>query len=152
LLTRQLAEEIYSSPVGDPFGGAPALSYLGPRARWLYNAVLASLDLKRTDEIAILTTTQDVYVSICVSVPAFNYCRIARTVTEATKVVVIIHEFGYAFPDLAARVSEWRARGITIIEDCAHVVGLALDGGFVGSFGDYALFSLSKILPTPVGG
>jgi hypothetical protein len=152
LLTPQLAEEISSSDIGDPFGGAPSRSYLGPRARWLYNLVLASLGLGRTDEIAILTTSQDVYVSICVSIPAFNYCRISRVVTEATKVVVVIHEFGYVLPNLAARAAEWRARGITIIEDCAYLVGLSIPGGLVGSFGDYALFSLSKILPTPAGG
>jgi hypothetical protein len=152
LLTPQLAEEICASAAGDAFAGTSASSFLGPRARWLFNAVLASLDLTRSDEIAILTTSQDVYVSICVSVPSFNYCRIARAVTEATKVVVVIHEFGYAFPDLAAHADEWRARGITIIEDCAHVAGLVVDGRVVGSFGDYGLFSLSKILPTPVGG
>jgi hypothetical protein len=152
LLTPQLAEEISSSPVGDPFGGVSMHSFLGPRGRWLYNVVLASLNLSRTDEVAILTTSQDVYVSICISVPAFNYCRIGRVVSEATKVVVVIHEFGYVLPNLAALSAEWRDRGITIIEDCAHVVGLEIEGGLVGSFGDYALFSLSKVLPTPVGG
>src|SRR5262249_42281021 len=150
LLTPELAKMIRASPASDPFAGVPAQNYLGPRGRWLFSAVLASLNLSRTDEVAILTTTGDTYVSICVSVPAFNFCRISRVVTEATKVVVVIHEFGYAFPDIAARTEEWRARGLIVIEDCAHVVGLPVGGPLVGSFGDYAFFSLSKILPTPV--
>ncbi len=152
LLTPALAETISASAIGDPFGGVVADTYLGPRARWLFSAVLASLDLARTDEIAILTTSNDVYVSICVSVPAFNFCRISRVVTDATKIVVVVHEFGYAFPDIAAQAADWRARGMVIIEDCAHVVGLLVDGKPVGSFGDFSFFSLSKILPTPVGG
>lgn len=152
LLTPELTETIRASGTSAPFGDIAADHHLGPRARWLFSAVLGSLNLDRTDEIAILTTTGDVYVSICVSVPAFNHCRISRVVTDTTKVVVIVHEFGYAFPDIVSRVTEWRARGIIVIEDCAHVIGMRVGGQPIGSFGDYSFFSLSKILPTPVGG
>jgi hypothetical protein len=73
-------------------------------------------------------------------------------VTDATKVVIVVHEFGYAFPDIAKKCEQWRSHGLLIIEDCAHLVGLDLPEGRVGSFGDFVLVSLPKILPTTIGG
>lgn len=149
--TAEHDEHLRSLPEDDPFP-FPHYENWGPRAKWLLSCVLNLLDLDRLDEIAILTTTDWTYVSTCLSVTAFNFSRISRVVTDATKAVIVVHEFGYVYPEIAEKVEEWRSKGIVVIEDCAHLVGLALSNGHVGSFGDFTLVSLSKILPTPTGG
>lgn len=152
-LTREGEALLRAAPQTEPFAGdGMAWHYVGPSGRWLLAGLLASLGLKREDEIAILTTSGETYVSICVSVPAFNHARISRVVTPTTRVVIVIHEFGYVFDDIAARIAHWRAEGITVIEDCAHVLGLRIDGATVGGLGDFALYSLSKLVPIESGG
>jgi hypothetical protein len=39
-----------------------------------------------------------------------------------------------------------------LIEDCAHTFDSKLDGKLVGTFGDFAIYSLSKIFPMEEGG
>jgi hypothetical protein len=145
----RLAEE----PDSDPFGtGADMHSYFGPSGRWLLAAALASLNLTRSDEIALLTTSDETYISTCVSVTAFNFAKISRLVTADTRVVIVVHEFGYVFEDIRRRVEHWREQGIVVIEDCAHIVGFEVDGVRVGEIGDLALYSLPKIVPVESGG
>src|ERR1700733_3274195 len=56
--------------------------YWGPAGRWLLGSWLGRLGLDRSDVITILTTSQEQYVSICVSVTAFNHAAVARVVTD----------------------------------------------------------------------
>lgn len=144
-------ERIFASSEDDPFP-FPHSKYWGPRAKWLLAEILAQSGLGRHAEVAILTTTDWAYVSTCLSVTAFNYCRISRVVTDATRAVIVVHEFGYPYREIGAKAEEWKKNGILIIEDCAHVIGLELEGCVVGSFGDFSLFSLAKLFPTPCGG
>lgn len=152
-LTSEGASLLSAAPEGDPFAGDDmACQHVGPTARWLLTGVLSSLGLRREDEIAILTTSGETYVSTCVSVTAFNHARISRVVTPATRVVIVIHEFGYVFEDIVARIAGWQADGITVIEDCAHVMGLRIGDTVVGGLGDFALYSLPKLVPVESGG
>ena len=91
-------------------------------------------------------------MSTCVSVTAFNAAGLSRVVTEATRVVIVIHEWGYVGPDLAHRVADWRDRGIYVIEDCAHVCARTAGDQLVGAAGDAVLYSLPKVIPAPAGG
>ncbi len=149
--TQEHSERLCSTPEDDPFPFSH-LKIWGPRAKWLLQHLLSEIGLERTDDIAIVTTSNFTYVSTCLSVTAFNFARISRVVTAATRVVIVVHEFGYVFPDIAKKCEIWRSQGIVVIEDCAHLVGLDLPEGRIGSFGDYTLVSLPKILPTRVGG
>lgn len=152
-VTREGEALLRAAPEGDPFAGdGMPCQYVGPTGRWLLAGLLSSLGLRREDEIAILTTSGETYVSTCVSVTAFNHARISRVVTPATRVVILIHEFGYVLDDAAARIARWQAEGITVIEDCAHVMGLRIDGATVGGLGDFALYSLPKLVPVESGG
>jgi hypothetical protein len=137
-----------------PFSGAENFrNFFAPTGRWLLNALLASLSLSKEDVVTILTTTQDTYISTCVSVTAFNHCGISRVITSQTRVAVIVHEFGYAYPAIKETCERLRRQGIIIIEDCAHVLGLTIENGLMtGSFGDYTLYSLPKVLPVHLGG
>jgi DegT/DnrJ/EryC1/StrS aminotransferase family len=152
-LTREGEALLGAAPENHPFANdGMAWQAFGPTGRWLLAGVLASLGLRREDEIAILTTSGETYVSVCVSVTAFNHARISRMVTPATRVVILIHEFGYVLDGAAAWIARWQADGITVIEDCAHVMGLTVDGAPVGGLGDFALYSLPKLIPVDAGG
>ena len=128
--------------------------YSGSNARSLLNTVLNKLDLSREDTITILTTTQHRYVSTCVSVTSFNYGSISRVIVPSTKVCIVIHEHGYFNSLLSTYIEELRSKGIIIIEDCAHVMGTSQVGDqySFGTLGDYALYSLPKLIDTDSGG
>lgn len=122
-------------------------------ARSLLAKVLESLDLKREDQIAILTTSNETYVSTCVSVTCFNFCSISREVNEKTKVAIFIHEFGYVHEMQDSFLKSLRGSGVYVIEDCAHICGYTDQSDFIpGSLGDCAIFSIPKIFPVRRGG
>ncbi|MFD9286974.1 DegT/DnrJ/EryC1/StrS family aminotransferase [Streptomyces sp. NPDC060030] len=59
----------------------------------------------------------------------------------------------YGNPDPARRLRERCDRlGVPLIEDAAHAIGSFTDGAPVGSFGDAAVFSLSKHVGAKAGG
>ena len=76
---------------------------------------------------------------------------IADRVGSRTAAVYVIHYAGFPGPIRELR-SLCRDRGLALIEDCAHALLSSADGQPLGSFGDAALFSLPKSLPTPDGG
>ena len=76
---------------------------------------------------------------------------IADRVGSRTAAVYVIHYAGFPAPVRDLR-SLCRDRGLALIEDCAHELLSSADGQLLGSFGDAALFSLPKALPTPDGG
>jgi DegT/DnrJ/EryC1/StrS aminotransferase family len=126
--------------------------YWGPTGRWLIGAWLEHLNLDRTDVVTILTTSQERYVSICVSVTAFNHAAISRVLTDRTRVIIAIHEFGYVDTAFPSQCEGWQARGISVLEDCAYTAGIKVGSANVGDYGDAALFSLPKIIPANTGG
>lgn len=74
-----------------------------------------------------------------------HYCldisHVESLITERTKGIMPVHLYGHpaniaAFRDLADR------HGIKLFEDAAQAHGAALDGKKVGTFGDFAMFSL----------
>lgn len=149
-------EHIADAIVGEPSTGLPFDSvrheYWGPTGRWLLGSWLGHLNLDRSDVVTVLTTSQEPYVSICVSVTAFNLASVSRVVTDRTRVIIVIHEFGYVDAAFPKQCEEWRARGIIVLEDCAHVAGITVGSAYIGDYGDAALFSLPKIIPARVGG
>ena len=76
---------------------------------------------------------------------------IAPSVAASARVMFVAHYFG--LPKSLAKVHAWcRARGIVLVEDCAHsYFGRAGDRP-VGHWGDYAAASLSKFFPVTEGG
>lgn len=151
--TIEWRERVAAAPDSHLFAGSEDWhEKFGPSGRWLIAAALAGQELKRTDEIAIVTTSDETYVSLCVSVTAFNFARISRVVTSATRVIILVHEFGLVLDDVTQRVADWKAAGITVFEDCAHLIGVTVDGAEIGTLGDVSFFSLPKIIPATSGG
>lgn len=114
--------------------------------------LISSLGLTRDDEVCILTSTDSNYVSTCVSATIFNYCRLSRIITEQTKLIYVIHEFGLPHPSIFDLAELANNRGIPLVEDCAHTMDSCINNVPVGSIGDYAIYSLTKHFPMKEGG
>jgi hypothetical protein len=123
-----------------------------PSGRAGLDAVLDSLELAPDDEVLITNSSGQRYISPCVTCIVFNHCQPSRVLTDRTRAIVVIHEYGYPHPELIQLCAVARARGIPVIEDCVHSLDSTLNDEPLGSFGDYAIFSLSKVLPVPAGG
>ncbi len=84
-----------------------------------------------------------------------NLCprALAEAISARTRAVVVLHCAGLpaAMDDIEAMCRE---RGLVLIEDCSHAHGSRYRGRLVGTFGDFAAFSLqaSKALSAGEGG
>ncbi|MBQ7739319.1 MAG: DegT/DnrJ/EryC1/StrS family aminotransferase [Desulfovibrionaceae bacterium] len=65
---------------------------------------------------------------------------IEAALTPKTKVVVVVHLYGFA-ADMPEIVDLCRQKNLLLIEDTAQAIGAAIDGQKAGSFGDHAIFS-----------
>ncbi|WP_321475648.1 DegT/DnrJ/EryC1/StrS family aminotransferase [uncultured Paludibaculum sp.] len=68
------------------------------------------------------------------------------------RVVVLIHYFGHVDRFYEEAVHLARARGALVVEDEAHALLSDLQGGICGRLGDFAIYSLHKLLPLRRGG
>lgn len=80
-----------------------------------------------------------------------NIDDLARRIDSRAKAVMVTHYFGF-FQDLGPIRALCDARGIALIEDCAHCFIGERDGHPVGSVGDYAIASSMKFFPIYEGG
>jgi hypothetical protein len=71
--------------------------------------------------------------------------------THGVRAMIVAHYFG--LPQRMSTVREFcDERGIVLIEDCAHAMFGEVEGRPAGSFGDFAIASLTKFFPTTDGG
>lgn len=75
-------------------------------------------------------------------------------VTPNTAAILVVHISGFISPDIERLRAACRARGVALIEDCAHAHGATWQGREAGSLGDAGCFSLypTKVLTCAVGG
>jgi dTDP-4-amino-4,6-dideoxygalactose transaminase len=76
---------------------------------------------------------------------------IAARAGPAARVLMVTHYFGFQ-QDMAALRALCDARGLLLLEDCAHCFIGEHQGRPVGSFGDYAIASSMKFFPMYEGG
>lgn len=76
---------------------------------------------------------------------------LASRIDGRTRAIMATHYFGF-IQDLAPLRALCDARGIALIEDCAHCFIGERDGRPVGAVGDYAIASSMKFLPVYEGG
>jgi dTDP-4-amino-4,6-dideoxygalactose transaminase len=70
----------------------------------------------------------------------------------AFQLVFLIHYFGLPQVDVDEFVAMCWRFGARVIEDCAHTLLGGLEGRRLGSYGDYAIFSIHKSISTNDGG
>jgi hypothetical protein len=116
------------------------------------SAVLRHLGVTREDEVWIVTTFGVPNVSSHVTSTIFNHCKPSRVLTDRTRAIFAIHEFGVPIANTPELGVLARERGIPLIEDCAHTLDSRTPEWRVGTIGDYVVLSFSKIFPTMHGG
>lgn len=112
------------------------------------NACLAILSLKADDVVTILTTTDNFYISGCVTAEIERYCQWSRKIEPNTKALFVNHEFGFCRQDMA----ELKSLGLPIIEDFAHSFLSDTEQQDAGMNADFIIYSFSKVFPIQVGG
>jgi hypothetical protein len=138
-------------PSEDPLAWASSRVFT-PSGRTALEAILRNLDLDPADDILIANSSGQTYISSCVTCTVFNHCRPSRVLSDQTRAILVIHEYGFPHPHLDELLEVARTREIPLIEDCAHSLDSSIDGRPLGSFGDFAIFSLPKVLPVAAGG
>ena len=106
------------------------------------------LGLKGSDCVTIVTTTDNFYISSCVTKEIEKKCLWSRDINPNTKAIFINHEFGM----LDRRVKEFKKLGIPIIEDFAHSFCSLEESSKSEYQGDLLVCSFSKIFPMQAGG
>lgn len=117
-------------------------------ARGAINIALLNFQLHPDDVVTILTTTGNYYVSSCVVREIEKYCTWSREIEEKTKILFVIHEFGYPYEGL----KELTRYKIPIIEDCAYSFFTEDKNKIIGAIGDFAIYSFPKTFPLQLGG
>lgn len=125
----------------------PHLTYTSSGTQAIQLA-LSQLNLQPDDVVTILTTSQNFYVSGCITKTIETYCRWSREIEPTTKVLYVNHEFGFPYENLTPLAS----LGYPIIEDCAYAFCANNAEHAVGKIGNYIIFSLPKFFPMQMGG
>ncbi|PZF72043.1 aspartate aminotransferase family protein [Taibaiella soli] len=111
-------------------------------------AVLKQYNLSPNDEVYITTTTENTYISSCVTREIEKFCKWSRTLTNHTKLIFVNHEFGTTHKNVRGLLD----LGLPIIEDRAMSM-LSIDKNLqTGNFGDFTVYSLPKFFPIQAGG
>jgi degT/dnrJ/eryC1/strS aminotransferase len=144
--TPKQADEIIAQYFGDTYT-------ILPRAISCLQVVLKYLGIGKSDSVAVYKTfAGNEYISGCVRTPIKQHGTMVREIDDSTKAVVVIHEFGIPYENLRELKKRCEEKNIPLIEDCAWSYGSELaDGTRIGSVGDYAIYSLPKILPVQYG-
>ncbi len=109
---------------------------------------LKKYNLDKNSLVTILTTSENFYISSCVTLEIEKICKWNRELLPETKLVFVNHEFGYPYPDMKKLVQT----GLPIIEDCCTTYFSQDHSNNVGKYGDYTVYSLPKFFPIQIGG
>lgn len=116
--------------------------------RQAINIALSKLNIKSEECITILTTTNNFYISGCVTKEIENFCMWSRKIEKNTKAILVNHEFGFPYEELR----KLKKYNLPIIEDCAYSFYSNNEEQSVGQVGDFIIYSLPKYFPIQIGG
>lgn len=109
---------------------------------------LEQIGLERNDEVWVITTSGNKYISSCVTNEIEKFCRWSRKKSSLTKLIFVNHEFGFCYNNL----EELKFHGLPIIEDRALSFLSIDEKNQTGKIGDFVVYSLPKFFPINVGG
>lgn len=103
--------------------------------------IVPSFTFAATANSVALTGATPVFADIELNHYCLDISHVESLITERTKGIMPVHLYGHP-----ANIASFReladARGIKLFEDAAQAHGAALNGRKVGTFGDFAMFSL----------
>ena len=109
---------------------------------------LSFYNLKNNDEVYIVTSTGNKYVSSCVTNEIEKHCKWSRELSKQTKLIFVIHEFGVIYKNMELLTE----LNIPIVEDLAMSLLSTDSSNNAGKYGDFAIYSLPKFFPLQYGG
>ena len=109
---------------------------------------LGFYNLKKDDVVTIFTTTDNFYISGCVTHEIEKFCKWSRNFLPETKLIFVNHEFGFPYKEL----SKLKKYNLPIIEDCASSFFSQNPTKDVGEVGDFVIYSFPKMFPLQIGG
>jgi hypothetical protein len=109
---------------------------------------MQNLDLPKEAVTTILTTSNNFYISSCVTSTIQEYTNCSRQKNINTKAFFVNHEFGYLYPEMEKLVAE----GLPIIEDCCTSFFSQNAERKIGLYGEYSVFSFPKFFSIQIGG
>ncbi len=112
------------------------------------NKALSHYKLQKEDIVTILTTSNNFYVSSCVTSEIEKICQWTREISSKTKIIFVIHEFGFPY----AHMSTLKKFNLPIIEDCAYSFFSEDKTGGFETTGDFLIYSFPKMFPIQIGG
>jgi hypothetical protein len=109
---------------------------------------LSFYKLQENDEVYIVTTSGNLYVSSCVTNEIEKQCKWSRTLGEKTKIIFVIHEFGNIYDNIETLAK----LNIPIIEDFAMSMFSEKTTLIEKKYSDFSIYSLPKFFPVQFGG
>lgn len=100
------------------------------------------------DLVAILTTSNNYYVSGCITREIEKSSGWTRRIDGATKLIFVNHEFGFAYEEL----SKLKEHRLPIIEDACLSFASDNAEGTLSRVGELTVFSFPKFFPIQAGG
>ncbi|HZK05365.1 MAG TPA: DegT/DnrJ/EryC1/StrS family aminotransferase [Actinomycetaceae bacterium] len=103
--------------------------------------IVPSFTFAATGNSVAITGAAPVFVDIEPDYFCLDPEAVEAAITEKTKGIMPVHLYGHpaAMPELAAIAER---HGLMVFEDAAQAHGASLNGQMVGTFGDFAMFSL----------
>lgn len=103
--------------------------------------IVPSFTFAATGNSVALTGATPVFVDIEPETFSLDPAAVSAAITTRTRGILPVHLYGHParMRELAAIADE---RGVALYEDAAQAHGASLDGSPVGSFGEFAMFSL----------
>lgn len=126
------------------FGGNCVVTMSGKAA---ISLALQNYNLQKEDNVLIVTTTGNKYISGCVTKTIEQFCSWTRTYNEKTKLILVNHEFGFPFTNWQ-QIADYN---LPIVEDRAYSL-FSTDNRTTGLVGDFVIYSLPKWFPMQLGG
>ena len=109
---------------------------------------LNDLNLKPEDEVWIITTSGNRYISGCVTRTIEKFCKWKREKTDKTAAILVNHEFGFLYRD----IDKLKEHDLPIIEDKAYSLYSFFEDKEKNFTGDYIIYSMAKMFPLQSGG
>lgn len=119
------------------------LTYNGREAIRL---ALSKLLVEKDSKVKIFTTSQNSYISSCVTSEIENFCHHTRS--GDGDVLFVNHEFGYVYENMTSLVELDKP----LIEDCCTTFFSQDSASKIGMYGDFSVYSFPKFFNIQIGG